>query len=167
MANYLDTDMRPERPITGAREMKTYEWLVYESADAFTIVGAGDSASTALRNAIEESNLMPSDYDLEDWDSVDWASDDAPRPENWEIATMQAYLQAVRDAQYHQLYVDGQLYRSALDQCADAAGIHSGPQTRRALAKLANEMLMSNETEADGIARVIAEFQRRREHAEA
>lgn len=56
---------------------------------------------------------------------------------------------------------------SALDLLADCAGIWGGPQTRRELERLADEMLadVENPNGAD-CDRVIAEFKRRKESAE-
>lgn len=84
--------------------MKTYEWIVYERADSWEIVGAGNTAAEARRDACENSNCLPCDFGIESWDEANWDDDDAwPHPENWCTATQSRYREALLADQYELL----------------------------------------------------------------
>lgn len=67
-------------------------WLVYNT-QSFEIVGFGVSASAARLHALENSNMLPSDFGVESWAALDLDAESWGGPDNWATATQERFLE--------------------------------------------------------------------------
>jgi len=82
-------------------------WLVYHRA-TWDVEGVSDHREGAIRDALERSNITPSDLKVEDFSELDFTQDASTICEDWIAATQEQFREAILDDEHDQRILDEQ-----------------------------------------------------------